>query len=165
MSSKAYSHLLVGVDFAPESEVVLERAQLMRERFGARLSLVNVVDYVPQGTEYAGGAFVAEPVLPDDGRLEKELLEIARKEIDALGERLSVPPQDRIIESGPAGRSIQHVARDIGADLIIVGVHERNWLGRLFGSTPQSLLKHEVCDLLAVRLETDDISAGDADEI
>ena len=40
-----------------------------------------------------------------------------------------------------------------GADLIVVGVHERNWLGRLLGSTPQSLLKHEVCDVLAVRLE------------
>lgn len=155
MSSKAYSHILVGVDFAPESELVIERAQMMRQRFEARLSLVNVVDYVPPGTEYAGGAFIAEPVLPDDGRLENELLDIARQEIDLLGERLSVPAEDRFIESGPTGRSIQHVARDIGADLIIVGVHERNWLGRLLGSTPQSLLKHEVCDVLAVRLDGD----------
>ncbi|MBK5941527.1 universal stress protein [Halochromatium roseum] len=155
MSSKGYTHILVGVDFSPESEVVLERAVMMRDRFDARLSLVNVVDYVAPGTEYAGGAFVAEPILPNDGRLEKELLELAQKEIDVLGERLSVPVQDRIIESGPTARSIQHVARDIGADLVIVGVHERNWLGRLLGSTPQSLLKHEVCDVLAVRLDGD----------
>lgn len=155
MSSNGYTHILVGVDFAPESEVVLERAVMMRDRFDARLSLVNVVDYVAPGTEYAGGAFVAEPILPDDGRLEKELLDLAQKEIDALGERLSVPAPDRIIESGPTARSIQHVARDIGADLVIVGVHERNWLGRLLGSTPQSLLKHEVCDVLAVRLDGD----------
>ena len=156
MSNKGYSLILVGVDFAPESELVLERAQMMRDRFGARLSLVNVVDYVPPGTEYAGGAFIAEPVLPDDGRLEKELLDVAHQEIDLLGERLSVPAQDRFIEAGPTGRSIQQVARDIGADLIVVGVHERNWLGRLLGSTPQSLLKHEVCDVLAVRLDGDD---------
>ncbi|MBK1619471.1 hypothetical protein CKO42_13705 [Lamprobacter modestohalophilus] len=155
MSSNGYTHILVGVDFAPESEVVLERAVMMRDRFDARLSLVNVVDYVAPGTEYAGGAFVAEPILPDDGRLERELLELAQKEIDVLGERLSVTAQDRIIESGPTARSIQHVARDIGADLVIVGVHERNWLGRLLGSTPQSLLKHEVCDVLAVRLDAE----------
>ncbi|NEX16439.1 MAG: universal stress protein [Halochromatium sp.] len=155
MSSNGYTHLLVGVDFAPESEPVLERALMLRDRFNARLSLVNVVDYVAPGTEYAGGAFIAEPILPDDGNLEKTLLDLAQKEIDALGERLSVPAQDRIIEAGPTGRSIQNVARDIGADLIIVGVHERNWLGRLLGSTPQSLLKHEVCDVLAVRLDGD----------
>lgn len=156
MSSQGYQHLLVAVDFAPESQAVIERALMMRERFKARLSLVNVVEFVPPGTEYTGGAFISEPILPDDARLEHELIEMAKQEIDALGERLAVPPQDRIIESGPTGRSIQHVARDIGADLIIVGVHERNWLGRLLGSTSQSLLKHEVCDVLAVRLDGDE---------
>jgi universal stress protein A len=157
MSSNGYQHLLVAVDFAPESKVVIDRALMMRERFGARLSLVNVVEYVPPGTEYAAGAFVSEPILPDDARLEHELIEVAKQEIDALGERIGVAPEDRIVESGPAGRGIQHVARDINADLIIVGVHERNWLGRLLGSTPQSLLKHEVCDVLAVRLDGDEV--------
>jgi universal stress protein A len=156
MSSKGYQHILVAVDFSPEAERVVDRALMMRERFGARLSLVNVVEYVPPGSEYAGGAFVAEPILPDDGHLEQELIEVAQKEIDALGARIGVEPRDRIIESGPTGRGIQHVARDINADLIIVGVHERNWLGRLLGSTPQSLLKHEVCDVLAVRLDGDE---------
>jgi len=65
---------------------------------------------------------------------------------------------DRIIEAGPTGRSIQHVARDLGADLLIVGVHDRSWLGRLLGSTPKSLLTHEVCDMLAVRIGSDEAS-------
>jgi universal stress protein A len=156
MSNKGgYQHILVAVDFSPEMEAVIDRALMMRERFAARLSLVNVVDYVPPGTEYAGGAFVADPILPDDARLEQDLIEVAQKEINALGERLGVDERERIVESGPTGRGIQHVARDIGADLIVVGVHERNWLGRLLGSTPQSLLKHEVCDVLAVRLDGD----------
>lgn len=156
MTETGYRHILLAVDFTPELEAVIERALMLRERFGARLSLVNVVDYVPPGAEYAGGAFVAEPVLQDDGKLERELLEGAQREIDALGERLGVPAEDRIIEAGPTGRGIQHVARDLKVDLIVVGVHERNWLGRLLGSTPQSLLRHEVCDVLAVRLDGDD---------
>jgi universal stress protein A len=156
MTETGYRHILLAVDFTPESEAVIERALMLRERFGARLSLVNVVDYVPPGAEYAGGAFVAEPVLQDDAKLERELLEGAQREIDALGERLGVPAEDRIIEAGPTGRGIQHVARDLQVDLIVVGVHERNWLGRLLGSTPQSLLRHEVCDVLAVRLDGDD---------
>jgi universal stress protein A len=152
LSARGYHHLLLAVDFQPESEVVIERALAMRDVFDARLTLVNVVEYVPPGTEYAGGGFVAEPVLPDELKLEQELVEIAEKELDALGERIGVPPQDRIVEFGPTGRSIEHVAKDLGVDLIVVGARDHNWLSNLFGSTSRALLRHEVCDLLAVRI-------------
>jgi universal stress protein A len=153
MSEQPYRHLLLAVDFAPESQVVVERAVALRDAFGARLTLVNVVQYVPPGTEYAGGGFVSEPVLPEEFQLEQELVEIARKELDALGERIGVPAQDRIVEFGPTGRSIEHVAKDLKVDLIVVGARDHNWLSNLFGSTSRSLLRHEVCDLLAVRIE------------
>jgi universal stress protein A len=152
MTQQVYRHLLLAVDFAPESEVVIERALAVRDAFGARLTLVNVVEYVPPGTEYAGGAFVAEPVLPEEFQLEQELIDIAVKELDVLGERLGVAPEDRIVEFGPTGRSIEHVAKDQGVDLIVVGDRDHNWLSNLFGSTSRSLLRHDVCDLLAVRI-------------
>jgi universal stress protein A len=152
MSANPYRHLLLAVDFSPESEVVIERAVAMRERFDARLSVVNVVEYVPPETELAGGAFMAEPVLPSDLDLERELVAVARKELDELGERIGVPAADRIVEFGPTGRSIEHVAKDLGVDLIIVGARDQGWLGRLFGSISRTLLRHEVCDLLAVRI-------------
>ena len=156
MSEQGYRHLLLAVDFTPESEIVIERALAMRDRFGARLSLVNVVEYVPPGAEYAGGAFVAEPVLPDDFKLEQELIDVAVKELDELGERIGAPPQDRIVEFGPTGRSIEHVAKDLEVDLIVVGARDHNWLSALFGSTSRALLRHEVCDLLAVRIPPKD---------
>ncbi|WP_295880305.1 universal stress protein [uncultured Thiohalocapsa sp.] len=152
MSDNPYRHMLLAVDFAPESEVVIARALAMRERFGARLTLLNVVEYVPPETELAGGAFMAEPVLPSDLDLERELVDVARKELDGLGERIGVPEEDRIVEFGPTGRSIEHVAKDLGVDLIIVGARDHTWLGNLFGSISRSLLRHEVCDLLAVRI-------------
>ena len=152
MSEQGYRHLLLAVDFTPESEVVVERAMAIRERFGARLTLLNVVEYMPPGTEYAGGAFVAEPVLPDEFKLEQELVDVAKQELDVLGERIGVPPEDRIVEFGPTGRSIEHVAKDLSVDLIIVGARDHNWLSRLFGSTSKSLLQHDICDLLAVRI-------------
>jgi universal stress protein A len=152
MSDNPYRHLLLAVDFAPESEVVVQRAVAMRERFGARLTLLNVVEYVPPETELAGGAFMAEPMLPSDLDLERELVDVARQELDALGARIGVPPEDRIVEFGPTGRSIEHVAKDLAVDLIIVGARDHTWLGNLFGSISRSLLRHEVCDLLAVRI-------------
>ncbi len=152
MSEYTYRHLLLAVDFAPESDAVVERALEMRERFGARLSILNVVEYVSPETELAGGAFMAEPTLPSDLDLEHELVDVARRELDALGERIGVPPEDRIVEFGPTGRSIESVAKDLEVDLIVVGAPDHNWLSRLFGSTSRSLLRHEVCDLLAVRI-------------
>jgi len=152
MAIKPYQHLLVAVDFAAGSEPVVDRALEMRDRFGARLTLLNVVEYVPSGGEYAGGAFLTEPLMAQDTELEKELLDAAVQEMDLLGERVGVPPEDRLIESGPAGRSILHVAEDLGVDLIIVGAHDRGWFSRLFGSTTQTLVAREPCDLLAVRI-------------
>ncbi|KAA6185264.1 universal stress protein [Thiohalocapsa marina] len=149
---QGYRHILLAVDFAPESEVVTQRALTLRARFDARLTLVNIVDYVPPGADYAAGAFVAEPVLPEEFQLEQELIDVARRELDRLGERIGVPPEGRIVEFGSAGRSIEHVAKDLGVDLIVVGARDHNWLSSLFGSTPRTLLRHEVCDLLAVRI-------------
>jgi universal stress protein A len=152
MTNKPYQHLLVAVDFAADSEPVIDRALEMRDRFGARLTVLNVVEYVPTGGEYAGGAFLTDPLVAQDADLEKELIETAAREMDLLGERIGVGPEDRLIESGPAGRSILHVAQDLGVDLIIVGAHDQGWFSRLFGSTTQTLVAREPCDLLAVRI-------------
>jgi universal stress protein A len=160
MSTDPYRHLLVAVDFAPESEPVIARAVEMRDRLGARLTLLNVVDYVASGAEYTGGAFIADPVLPEDTPIERELLATAAQQMDLLGDRLGVPPQDRIVEAGPTGRSILHVAEDLNVDLIVVGAHDRNWLSRLFGSTSRALLAREPCDLLAVRIPKADDPSG-----
>jgi universal stress protein A len=152
MTNKPYQHLLVAVDFAADSEPVIDRALEMRDRFGARLTVLNVVEYVPTGGEYAGGAFLTDPLVAQDADLEKELIETAAREMDLLGERIGVGPEDRLIESGPAGRSILHVAQDLGVDLIIVGAHDQGWFSRLFGSTTRTLVAREPCDLLAVRI-------------
>lgn len=156
MAITPYRHLLVAADLAPESQPVIDRALDMRERFQARLTLVHVIDSVVDGAEYTGGAFISDPGLPGDPGLEREQLETATREMAALGERIGVPPADRLIESGPTARSILHVARDLGVDLIIVGTHGQGWLSRLFGSTSRTLLAREPCDLLAVLVPSPD---------
>jgi universal stress protein A len=152
VSDSDYRHILLAVDFAPETEIVIQRALSLRKRFNARMTLLNIIEYVAPESELAGGAFMTEPALPMDMDLERELVDVARRELDALGERIGVPPEDRIVEFGAAGRGIEHVAKDLGVDLIVVGVRDHNWLTNLFGSTSRTLLRHEVCDLLAVRV-------------
>jgi universal stress protein A len=140
-----YKHLLLAVDFASETEPVVARAAQLKAICGARLSLIHVVEYLPM-------AYSGDLVLPDDFDLEQELLEVAKKQMAAMGERLGVPEGDRYIEIGGTGHSILRLAGEIGVDLIVLGSHGRHGLAALLGSTARSVLNGALCDVLAVRL-------------
>jgi universal stress protein A len=145
MTTFPYRHLLLAADFAPETDCVVARAGELRAHLQARLTLLHVVEYLPMS--YSG-----DLVLPEDFDLEQELVEVAKRQMAALGERLDVPPEDRRIETGSTGRTILRVAEEIGADLIVLGSHGRHGLAALLGSTARSVLNGAKCDVLAVRL-------------
>lgn len=146
MNAPAYEQLLLAVDFAPETESVVERAQQLKAYCQARLVLLHVVEHLPMS--YSG-----DLVLPDDFDLEQELLEVAKKQMEALGERLRVPAEDRHIEIGATGRTILRVAAELKADLIVLGSHGRHGLAALLGSTARTVLNGASCDVLAVRIK------------
>jgi len=145
MSIREYARLLLAVDFAPETEQVIARAVQLRERYGARLSLLHVVEYLPM-------AYSGDLVLPDDFDLEQELLTVAKRQMAALGERLAVAEEERRIEIGGTGHTILRVADETDVDLIVLGSHGRHGLAALLGSTARSVLNGAKCDVLAVRV-------------
>jgi universal stress protein A len=147
MASSAYRHMLLAVDFAAETESAVARAQQLREQCEARLSLLHVVEYLPMS--YSG-----DLVLPEDYDLERELVEVATRQMDRLGARLDVPPADRHIDTGGTGRTILRTAEELKVDLIIVGSHGRHGLAVLLGSTARSVLNGAACDVLAVRVQS-----------
>ena len=146
MNASAYEHLLLAVDFAPETKSVVERAQQLKEHCQARLTLLHVVEYLPM--PYSG-----DLVVPDDFDLEQELLAVAKRQMAALGESLGVPTEEQYIELGATGRAILRLAADLGVDLIVVGSHGRHGLAALLGSTARTVLNGAVCDVLAVRIK------------
>jgi universal stress protein A len=152
METRGYTHLLLAVDFEPESEPVIARALSLRDLLGARLSLLHVVEHVPPAMEYMPLGFAGEVSVPDDLALEEELMALARRQIDAVAERLGVPEADRMIRVGPTGHTIDETAEEIGADLIVIGSRGRHGLLGLFGSTAKSVLRSVTCDVLCVRI-------------
>jgi universal stress protein A len=152
MSTCDYKHLLLAVDFEPESEPVIARAESLRGLCGARLSLLHVLEHVPPAMEYMPLGLGGEVAVPSDLALEEELISVARKQMETLGERLGVAPPDRLVQVGSAGAVIDDVAREIAADLIIIGSRGRHGLLGLFGSTAKSVLRSAACDVLCVRI-------------
>ncbi len=156
MKPPAYAHLLLAVDFEPETEPVVERALLLRDLLGARLSMLHVVEHVPPAMEYMPLGFAGEVSVPDDLALEEELMTLARRQMDALGERLGVSEADRLIRVGPTGHVIDATATEIGADLVLIGSRGRHGLLGLFGSTAKTVLRNGSCDVLCVRIGESD---------
>ena len=54
--------------------------------------------------------------------------------------------------AGEAGHEITNLARELDADIIVVGTHGRSGLGRvLLGSIATNVTKHAPCSVLIVR--------------
>jgi universal stress protein A len=118
----------------------------LKGQFEARLSLLHVVEHLPMS--YSG-----DLVLPDDFDLEQELVDVAKKQMAALGKRLGVSAEDRHIEIGSTGRTILRLAAELNVDLVVLGSHGRHGLAALVGSTARTVLNGAGCDVLAVRIK------------
>ncbi len=153
MDTGDYKHLLLAVDFENESEPVIARTQQLRKFFGARLTLLHVVEHVPPAMEYLPLGYSDNVSMPVDLELEEELMALARRQLEALGQRLDVPVGDCLLRVGPTGPVIDETAAEVSADLVVVGSHGRHGLMGLFGSTARSVLRDLGCDVLCVKIE------------
>jgi universal stress protein A len=156
METENYSRLLAAVDFEPSGEPVIERAQRLRTLLGARLTLLHVLEHLPPAQDYMPLGFGGDLPVTDDLGLEQELTEIAVRQLDLVGERLGVAQADRLVRVGPTGHTIDAVAEEVGADLVIIGSHDRHGFLGLFGSTAKAVLRGVRCDVLCVKLAEDE---------
>jgi universal stress protein A len=142
-----YRHVLLAADFSEHGEQVSARAQELAGRYRADLSLVHVVENLPLMDSSYG------PIVPFDLDLHQQIMEAARVRLNALAEKLGIPPERRWLEMGSPKLEINRIAQEQGVDLIVVGSHGRHGLALLLGSTASGVLHHAACDVLAVRLK------------
>jgi universal stress protein A len=139
-----YRHLLVVVDLTEDSLVIGRRAQALATILGAEMELLHVVEYVP--VEPMG-----ETLMPAV-QIEGELLERARQRLATLAGELGLSPSAARVEAGNVKSEIVRVAREHGADLIVLGSRERHGLSILVNFTEDTVLHAAPCDVLAVRV-------------
>lgn len=139
-----YQHVLIAVDLSEDSAKVAARGLEIAARFGAQVSLLHVVEFIP--LDPAG-----EALLPPPLDLEDEMIKGARQRLDSLCKELDPKVQQRL-EVGIIKLEILRVAAEIRADLLVLGTHERHGLALLLGSTEKAILHKAHCDVLAVHL-------------
>ena len=139
-----YRKILLCLDLTDDSEKIAERARALAAAFGAELTLLHVVEYVP--VEPMG-----EALLPAV-QIEGELVERARVRIAELAARVGLEHCERLVNTGNIKTEVVRIARERGADLIVIGSRERHGMSILFNFTEDTVLHAAPCDVLAVRL-------------
>lgn len=141
-----YQNILVAADFSEHGERAVERARDLARLYGAGLSIIHVVEYLPVMDSSFG------PIAPFDVELTDQMIDAARKRLAALADGAGIPEERQWVEMGSPKAEIIRIAKEQNVDLIVVGSHGRHGITLLLGSTASSVMHHAECDVLAVRL-------------
>ena len=139
-----YSHVLAAVTLDASGRTVLAKATAMARLFGARLSVLHVVEYIPVES---GELLMTAPI-----DLTQQLEQQSRKQLEALAGEFQIPVADVHTATGPVTPQIQQVAESLQIDLIILGRHPRHGLAAWFSHTEESVVTRAHCDVLALHI-------------
>jgi universal stress protein A len=139
-----YRHILVAVDLTEESRQVTQRACALKQAFAADLSCVHVIE--PLSLAYGGD------IPMDLSTIQDQIQDTAKSHLAEFAQSLSISPENQHLIFGRPETEIHALAKEIGADLIVVGSHGRTGLALLLGSTANGVLHGATCDVLAVRV-------------
>jgi universal stress protein E len=139
-------HVLVGTDFSENAQAAVRwAAQHFVPGLPAALTLAHAVD-VPQPPAFL------RLVLPPSEDVAAKALEEARVRLAELARGLGPGQVDAEARCGPPPQVLADLARERGADLIIVGDHGAGRRGRaLLGSTAERLLACSPVPVLIAR--------------
>jgi nucleotide-binding universal stress UspA family protein len=138
--------ILVPIDFSPQSEKALAYAVLFARQFGAKVSVLHVLE--PVATPDFAKSF---PLSMDNDRAMEE----STRHLERVIQDLEVEPAvvgKILVRYGRSFNEIADAARMLNVDLIIISTHGyTGWKHALLGSTTERVVRHAPCPVLVVR--------------
>ena len=145
-----YHQILVPVDGSLTSEKALDEAIRLAQLTGARLRLIHVVDELSYVNGFESAMNYINEIIPLMREAGEKLLAHGRQK--ALDQGVSA---DTVLVEESPGRIWEHVvgqAKDMNANLIVVGSHGRRGIGRvLLGSDAEQIIRHATVPVLVLR--------------
>lgn len=136
-------NILVPIDFSETSRQALAYAVPLARQFGARITLLHVVDLPAYPPEFGYMLVNETQDFEDQGKM---LGEWAAQSVPA---ELLAGCQ---VRHGAAWDAVVNAARETGADLIVLTTHGYTGLKHaLLGSTAERIVRHAPCPVLSVR--------------
>jgi nucleotide-binding universal stress UspA family protein len=138
----SYQKIVLGYDESDGARLALERAATLAKAFGSELIVASVAPVV---TSIGRSAGAIDSTDPPEAHIEE--LKHAKSYLDGEG----LQKAEYLPGIGEPAETIAELAKDRDADLVVLGTHEPNALGRLFGQSVSESVAHKVhCDVLIV---------------
>ena len=140
-----YDSIVVGIDGSDTADIALGKAIELARLTGATLHLVSA--YEPAPTKVSGGAppgeFAAGADFKADAVLQRALDQARGQELEV---REHAP-------KGSAADALLAVAKEHGADAIVIGSVGMHGARRVLGSVPNKVSHQSRCDVMIVQTD------------
>lgn len=145
-ASLQIKYILVPIDFSAPSKKALDYAVPFAEQFGAKLTLLHVVE--PVATPDFANSF---PLMMENDKVRAA----CKAQLQSLVKEQAIDPklvEKTLVRQGRAFHEIADAARTLKTDLIIISTHGYTGLKHaLLGSTAERVVRHAPCPVLVVR--------------
>lgn len=136
--------ILVPIDFSPPSAQALKYAAALATQFGAKITLLNVVQPV------ATPDFAYYPLMMENDKVNAQ----AKRELEGVPVSQGVDSnliEKFVVRNGVPFHEITGAADSLKADLIVISTHGYTGLKHvLLGSTAERVVRHAPCPVLVV---------------
>jgi universal stress protein A len=146
-----FKKILFATDFSSASNTALEYATALAKDSGAMLVITHVEE-LP--VSYPGGEMVfVQPDYPNP---------VLRTMLEAVVPKDAGVRHEHQLRVGAAADEIVRLAREVDADLIVIGTHGRTGLRRiLMGSVAEAVMRRAGCPVLTIRAPRADAVPAD----
>jgi nucleotide-binding universal stress UspA family protein len=145
-----YKTILVATDFSENAQRAFERACDLARQLGAKLYLLHVHD------ESALRTAIREGLLREDStddQLQQAVAQLTEERFSQMmaGTDTSEVKIECLARRGDPKSIISNLAREIGADLVVVGRRGKGLIDLVVGSVTDCVIRNSPCPVLVVR--------------
>lgn len=147
--------VVIALDYNPTATKIAEAGYAFAKAMNAKITLVHIFE---NATYYT--SFITSPITGigdfDNATFfqyvnNSTLAEASLYYLDKIKKHLNDDAIETLVESGALTDGILEVAKNLNADLIVLGSHSQKWLEKLvIGSTTESVLNQTTLPLLII---------------
>jgi len=140
-----YENILVAIDLSNDTQAIINQALRMAGNDKSKLNLVHVVEPV-------AAAYSMDIYAFNVNELQQEAIKFAEQRVVEISKKLGISADKAHTILGAPGAEIRNLAKEIGADAIVIGSHGHSGWKILLGSTAIKVLHGATCDVLTVHV-------------
>ena len=139
-----FKRIVCGMDYSQSSHIAFDYAMSLAQENAATLAVVHVIETPPMYVDFAPAAAIDLDAWTEQATA--GLQQLVRDKVRTIGN------VTEIVRAGRPYREILGLARELDADLIVLGVHGRGAADLFFfGSTTHHIVREGHCAVLTLR--------------